>query len=218
MARRIIFTFPAADAAAICALQTTAAAGAFIINGTNLVAADFAVGVRKARFTNHQRVVTLTSTGNISAVNFTIVGFDTQGVAVTETRAGPNNNTVSTTAEYACVTSVTVSAAVGTNTSVGSGSTGTTAWAKLDRYQDPISVAIEAAITATLSFTVQYTYADVETVASPVTYNHPILAAITATADQTLGVAAVALRGIVNSSSGSGAVTMTASQAYGSVA
>lgn len=65
------------------------------------------------------RAVSFTSTGNISAVNFTVNGYDIYGYAMTQTRAGPNNNTVNTTKAFKYISSITVDGAVGTNTSVG---------------------------------------------------------------------------------------------------
>ena len=64
-------------------------------------------------------LVSLTSTGNISAVNFTITGTNAQGTVISETLSGPNNNTVFTANPFASVTSVFCSAAVGTSTSIG---------------------------------------------------------------------------------------------------
>ena len=57
--------------------------------------------------------VSIKSSTNESGKNFTIVGTTVGGVAVTETIAGPNNNTVYTTNYFAKVTSVSTSAAGG---------------------------------------------------------------------------------------------------------
>lgn len=63
--------------------------------------------------------ITLTSTGNISAVNFTITGTDNSGTVLSEIIAGPNNNTVTSVNFYSTVTKLSCDAAVGTNTSAG---------------------------------------------------------------------------------------------------
>ena len=68
---------------------------------------------------NMASTVTLTSTGNISGVNFTITGTDANGSSASEVIAGPNNTTVTTTAAFLTVTQVAANAAVSTNTSVG---------------------------------------------------------------------------------------------------
>jgi hypothetical protein len=61
------------------------------------------------------RCVSLASTGNMSANNFTVVGFDKYGQKMTQTLAGPNNNTVNTKKAFASVLSVTPSATDGAN-------------------------------------------------------------------------------------------------------
>ena len=110
-----MFKAVSADTAAVAALQTTAGAGDF-----NLTSSSVSDG------SNMATTVTLTSAGNISGVNFTITGTDENGDAVTETRVGPNANTVTTTEAFLTVTGVSVDAAVGTNTSVGFSATSTT--------------------------------------------------------------------------------------------
>lgn len=217
MSYPFIATFPKAAVASICALQTTAGAASLVINGTLATAKNAGGASIPASVTLPllQTVVTLTSTADLSGVNFTIAGVDNQGVAVTATRAGPNNNTVATTAQYHVITSVTVDGAVGTSVSVGTGTVGTTAWFKVDRFQNPASIGIANVITATASWTVNYTYDNIETVTSPTVFAIPALTAIASTLDGTLGVPAQAIQGVMNSSSGNGACTMTISQTAG---
>lgn len=109
----------ASGTALIAALQTLAGAGAMVLTpgaGTSRVFA--ANGVPRIVL-DVPRSVTLTSAGNISAVNFTITGYDQYGQRMTQTLAGPNANTVATTKTFKSVESVVASGAVGTNTSVG---------------------------------------------------------------------------------------------------
>lgn len=108
------------QAASIAALQTTAGAASLVLTaGTGVTAVVDASGTTRYQF-DIPRCVSLTSAGNISAVNFTVKGYDVYGQPMTQTLAGPNANTVNTTKAFFSVISVTVSAAVGTNTSVGS--------------------------------------------------------------------------------------------------
>lgn len=95
-----------ASAAAISALATQGGAAALTLTTVPYVMANPAQ-------------VTLTSTGNISAVNFTITGRTKDGALTSEVMAGPNNNTVYSTKIYAAILSITCSAAVATNTSAG---------------------------------------------------------------------------------------------------
>lgn len=216
MASPFRVTFATADTAAVCAAQTTAGAAALKINGTQ-IANTYPPTASTVTFDNVERVVTLTSAADLHLANITIVGEDLKGAAVTETRAGPTSNTVATTALYHKITSVTTDAALATAMSVGSGTTGRTAWFKVDRWQAPTGIGVNAAITATLSFTLQYTYDSVETVASPVALSEPFMTTITASAETTFNDPVSAIRGLINSSSGSGAVALNIIQGSGSI-
>lgn len=207
----IAFTFPAAVTTAIAAAQTVAANVGMIINGTLLDLPSTMSGTRRAKLgAGINRTVSLTSTGNISGVNFVIVGLNSDGAAVTETRAGPNNNTVETTALFNTVTSITPNGTVGTATSAGSGTTGATGWVVHDSYQAPFNVSVVVDATATVSYTVQYTNDDVFTVASP--FALPWSVALTGASTDLGGsitAPAMASRILLVSSSGSGALTGT---------
>ena len=100
------FTVTSASTAAVAALQTTAGAALLTLAATPYTPAV-------------PSIITLTSTGNISAVNFTLYGTDSTGAAINEVLAGPNNNTVYSTKTYASITAIYASGAVGTNTSAG---------------------------------------------------------------------------------------------------
>lgn len=102
----------------VAALQTTAGAGNLTLTAGAGVTAVVVNGVTRYQF-DVPRAVSLTSAGNISAVNFTISGFDVYGQAMTQTLAGPNANTVTTLKAFYQIVSIAVSAAVGTNTSAG---------------------------------------------------------------------------------------------------
>jgi hypothetical protein len=112
----------APQTASIAALQTTAGAASLTLTaGTGVTAATDANGTIRYSF-DVPRAVSLTSAANISAVTFTITGYDLYGQRMTQAIAGPNANTVNTTKAFKSVISVAVSGAVGTNTSVGSSS------------------------------------------------------------------------------------------------
>lgn len=109
-------------AALLAVLQTTGAAAnlvltagagvtTVVVNGQTRLVLDVA------------RTVSLTSAGNISAVTFTVSGYDIYGQAMTQTLAGPNANTVNTLKAFKQIVSIAAGAAVGTNTSAGFGDT-----------------------------------------------------------------------------------------------
>jgi hypothetical protein len=122
-----------ANPVSICASQSVASSNYAVINGSLAVAASTAaIGALQTlggagymsltatpyTLTNYAQV-TLTSAGNISAVNFTIIGTDATGALLTETIAGPNNTTVYFANIYVSVLQVYANGAVGTNTSIG---------------------------------------------------------------------------------------------------
>lgn len=209
------YTFSAASTTLIAAAQTTAGSGSFILNGSGR---DQNSPVPRVKLdSGWNRVVSLTSTGNISAVNFTITGLDVNGNAVSETRAGPNNNTVYTTAFYSVVLTVTVNGAVATATSVGSGDTGETQWWRLDNFQNPINVGIVNTVTGTINYTIKFTGTpftyDISP-STPVALNHPdsTMVAATTSTNGNIAFGVTALKAIVNSSSG-GTLISTFNQA-----
>lgn len=157
----VTYNFIAADAAYICASQTTGAAGALTINGTGAELNPTPRVRLSVGSPGFQRVVTITSAGNISSVNFTITGKDVLGNAVTETRAGPNATTVSTTAEFYEITSVTADAAVSSAATLGIGATGTSQWFVVDYQLTPINIGVQCAVTGTINYTVQQTRSDI---------------------------------------------------------
>lgn len=101
--------------------QTSAGAGALTLNAAGTGVTPFTNDATNALQINLDvaRAVSLQSTGNLSAVNFTIVGKDRYGQIITQVIAGPNNNTVTTGKTFKTIISVTVSAAVGTAVNVG---------------------------------------------------------------------------------------------------
>ena len=65
------------------------------------------------------RAVSLTSASNLSAINFTVAGYDAYGYPQTQTLAGPNANTVNTTKTFKWIASVKPASTSGSSVSVG---------------------------------------------------------------------------------------------------
>jgi len=107
--------------------------------------------------------VTLTSTGNLSGVTFTITGFQSEPynpfIPVTETIAGPNNNTVTSVNFYNRILSISASAAVGTAVSAGTGATAAySRWLPVDGPGANSNAAVAAFVSGTINYTVQHTF------------------------------------------------------------
>jgi len=186
----------AAVVGAIAAAQTTAGAGNLLINGT-LASGGIAT-------LDTQRTVGITSAGNLSAVNFTLTGTDQQGRVISEVLAGPNASTVSSVLNYKTITSIAVSAAVGTNVTADTLATGASQEIPLDLYITTYNVNLAVELTGALNYTVQYTFDDVFGGApGPFNWiNHSALTAQSANANGTLIAPTRAVRILTNSGTG----------------
>lgn len=170
--------------------QTTAGAGSITLNGS------LASGGVVPSLTHAYRL-DLESVGNISGVNFVITGTDENDAAVTETIAGPNANTVTTTEYFKTISTITVDGAVGTNTSIG-----TTDELLTQTYPTEIQVAdtsLAVNIGGTINFTVQNCYERVTAGATPNWINITALASKTADTQTALTAPVAAFRLVLNS-------------------
>ena len=111
-----LFKAVSASTTAIAIAQTLGGAG-----NLNLVSSSVSDG------SNMDTTVTLTSTGNISGVTFTVTGTDASGSTITEDITGPNSTTVTGSTKFLTVTQIAADAAVSTNTSAGFSATSGTA-------------------------------------------------------------------------------------------
>ena len=137
----------AADRDGVCVAQQLAEAGNLVIAG-----ALAAGGI--ATFGEQQRV-TLYSAGDLSGITFTVYGTTTFGDSISEAVTGPNNTTVSTTANFKRVTRVAASAVVGTNVEVGNSNALETPWVMLMQSRPLKGISVELT-GATLTYEVQY--------------------------------------------------------------
>ncbi len=200
---RQVLQFPAAATASVAALQTTAGAAAL-----TLTASTVALSGPNAP----QVQVTLTSGGNDSAINFTILGTDYRGQVVSEVLAGPNTNTVTSVNSYATITSITTSGAVGTNVSAGNAQSGSSPVVVLNQYSTPFSVSLALVFSGVANVTVQYTTDNVFTGASLdalAWFNDSALTNQAANNMASLIAPVSAVRCIFNSGTGTVAFTVT---------
>jgi hypothetical protein len=147
---RISRALLAADPDGIALAQQLVGAGNLTLNGA------FVAG--GTAYLTAQRRVGLTSAGNLSAVNYTVYGTNEAGIVISETLAGPNANTVSTTLDFFTVTRIAASAANATDITAGTTDVGASLPIPLDYLISPFQVtaALEiqsGAVNATLQYT-----------------------------------------------------------------
>jgi hypothetical protein len=205
-----VFNWPAPDTQAISLTQSLSGAGNLLINGHLTINA---AQPGNAIFPRMSRTVSLTSTNNLSGVNFTITGTYNSQI-VSETRAGPNNNTVYTTQLFDSVTSVSANGAAAA-VSIGTGTTGHTRWFNYDYNRHFSTLSIQAVVAGTIDYTFNVTLDDVQTNSSPAVFQ-PIMALTTATTNQffsNLGLTAFNYANFtINSSGTDGALVGTIMQ------
>lgn len=136
----------------ICLSQTPGGAGNLTLNGS-LVSGGVAT-------LDTARVVGITSAGNDSGRIFTVYGTDGEGKSVTESLAGPNITTVSTTANFATVTRIAIDGAAAGALTVGTTAVGSTVGVVLNQYISPFNISLFYKVAGSVTATVQYTSDD----------------------------------------------------------
>jgi len=112
-------------------------------------------------------VLNLTSTANLSGITITLVGTDADGNTLTESRVGPNNNTVQTTAYFLTLTSVTAGATLGANTmDIGWVDEVMTKTHPLN-WRGAEAATYAANVTGTMNYSVQESFDDIQNVTNP---------------------------------------------------
>lgn len=141
--------------------QTLGGAGSFTLNGVGVTGGQWVTPDLFAK------QIGFASTGNISGVNFTVSGYQDKNktIAISETIAGPNNNTVETTNYFYSIQSISASGAVGTNTKAGAVDEAISQIIPTKRsYSDrnERQVGLTFIVTGTINYTVQQTNDDVQ--------------------------------------------------------
>jgi len=170
---RMILTGIATSGNSIALTQKPASGGvqSLVLNGSAVSGgvATFALPVG----------VTITSSGNESALTFTIVGTNYLGIPQSETVTGPNTATVQSVLYYLTVTSVTVSGNTAGNITVGNNGTASP-WFPMNYNRYPMSSQVcDLSPGAVLTYTVQFTGDDLQAArnasATAVAQNHTTL-------------------------------------------
>lgn len=206
MSTSYTFSPTALDADGVCASQTLGGAGNLTINGA-LASGGVATLGEQAR-------ITLYSTANYSAVTFTIYGTDTMGRSISETMAGPNNNTVTSTLNYKTVTRIASSGALGTAIIAGNSNALETPWIRINPRAPIKAVSVEMSASASFTYEVQWANRGLESIttneSSLVAFGDSTLTAKTASAMLVTTTPVQAARVKITSFvSGSGALRVT---------
>ena len=147
--------------------QTLGSAGNFTLNGAGVASGEWVTPDLFAK------KIGFASTGNISGVNFTVSGYQDKNktIAISETIAGPNNNTVETTNYFYSIQSISASGAVGTNTKAGPVDKAISQIIPIKRsYSDRSErqVGLTFIVTGTINYTIQQTNDDIQSLADRV--------------------------------------------------
>jgi len=108
------------------------------------------------QLSNLARYITFTSTDNLSAVNFTITGQDIFGNVISEVRAGPNNNTVSSGKLYTSISNISASGNY-TNFSIGYSTYAVSRWLKINSLSTYFQYSLSSTIYGTINYSINKT-------------------------------------------------------------
>ena len=175
------------------------------VGGTGVGSGDTIVFGGVATLDTGRRVV-ITSGGNDSGITFTVTGTNEVGQRISDTFAGGNIAAASSNLDFVTVTSITHTGSVASTVTVGTGTTGSSAWTVMNWRGAPpenISVAVEL-VSGTATFTVEYTLDDPNYLQGGATFPLPIASTITgsATTSGVITQPVVALRNTISAGTG----------------
>ena len=219
--RPAVYTFIVQDLNAVAAKQVTTAAGGLVINGT--YADGMQVGTSGQSATpvgGFQYAVALNCSGDMSALNFTVLGDNAYGQTVSQTLSGPNGGVVYTTTQFAKVRAVTTDAAVTVSTSIGVGGNGSSRPFTVDTFKNPVNINCDVLLTAAATLFLQSTDQNIQGAtlsglpASSLTWgNVSSISGVTASANALLTAPQRSLRFTVSGANAAGTVRGTLTQA-----
>jgi len=108
------------------------------------------------QFPNLARYLTLTSTDNLSAINFTVTGTDIFGNVISEILGGPNSNTVTSAKYYNSVSSIGSSGNY-TNFSIGYGTFAISTWISLNTMNEISHYSLTSTVYGTINYSINRT-------------------------------------------------------------
>ena len=160
MSRPVVTTVTLASAVAngICQVQSLAAAGPLVLNGSLVNPSGVAV-------LDAARQIAIGSSGNDSGITFTVTGTsraETNYASISQTIAGSNGGTAVTTNNFLTVTSITASGPVAGTVTVGTNGNGSGPWVVWNNFATNFVVGIYGnTMSGAPTWQVDYTYDDV---------------------------------------------------------
>lgn len=199
------------DTDCIAAAQQLVGAGNLTIDG--VLASSGSVS-----FTGGGYQLAIASTGNLSAITFTVTGTDGEGRSISEAIAGPNNNTVETSKYFKTVTQIAADGAVGTNVIVGIADEFASTYYIVSSTRAVSSIGVGISSGATVNYKIQHMVMDPQSTAnaSQVWYDHSTLANQSASAASSYIAPVRAVRLVMNSYTSTPTMTVTILQAWNS--
>lgn len=142
------------DADGIASAQSVSAAGNLSLDGVLVSGGKWEI--------DHGQQVTITASGDASAVTFTVYGKDVDGKSVSASIAGPNATTTTISAYLSEVTAVSASASLSGTITVGPGPQCATPTYVVNYKSNPFQAALAVdVVSGTVTGTVQHTFDDV---------------------------------------------------------
>lgn len=195
-------TLAASNATAVAASQSPGA-GVIALNTTTVVL-------------DTQRRVIVTSGGNDTGINFTVVGTNQAGNPITDTFAGTNGTATpaQSNLDFLTVTGVQHSGSVASTVTVGTNGVGSSLWQIINWNADPQSLGFVVELrSGAANFTLQYTFDDPNILpgtgglnaaglAFPLALNLATVTNSTATVDSAFSTPILAFRLLTNSGTG----------------
>lgn len=105
-------------------------------------------------------IVEITSAGNDSAKIFTVTGKDYRGEAISEAVTGANAGVAVTTRYFSYISQVSINAASAGAVTVGVNGKASTPWWVVDRLSGQGNVSVNADVTGTVNYDIQFTNQD----------------------------------------------------------
>ena len=165
-----------------------------------------------------QRRVVISSSGDDSAVTFTVKGLNQAGFPIVDSFLGTNAGSSFSNLDFKIVSTILLSAAAAANLTVGTNSTGSTLWNYVNWHVTPTNIECSGVVTSTstaVTWRCEYTYDDPNSPPTGKTYPqpfiHPVLNGTTVSLDSALNDPVTAIRFTITS--GTGVVRGTVLQA-----